>query len=85
MSALPKKRLRRVKDILTMKITFQLNLKQVVIIDLNMLNDIFNNIAKCKYCDRSFCFDVAEIKVVAEDLLAVYQQLASIVALVMAQ
>ncbi|GFR21316.1 hypothetical protein TNCT_286401 [Trichonephila clavata] len=56
-----------------------------VIIDLNMLNDIFNNIAKCRYCDRSFCFDVAEIKVVAEDLLAVYQQLASIVALVMAQ
>ncbi|GFR24770.1 uncharacterized protein TNCT_73721 [Trichonephila clavata] len=41
-----------------------------VIIDLNMLNDIFNNIAKCRYCDRSFCFDVAEIKVVAEDLLA---------------
>ncbi|GFR22818.1 uncharacterized protein TNCT_708981 [Trichonephila clavata] len=43
-----------------------------VIIDLNMLNDIFNNIAKCRYCDRSFCFDVAENKVVAEDLLAVY-------------
>ncbi|GFR22868.1 hypothetical protein TNCT_16711 [Trichonephila clavata] len=33
-----------------------------VIIDLNMLNDIFNNIAKCIYCDRSFCFDVAENK-----------------------
>ncbi|GFR14406.1 uncharacterized protein TNCT_422121 [Trichonephila clavata] len=33
-----------------------------VIIDLNMLNDIFNNIAKCRYCDRSFCFDVAENK-----------------------
>ncbi|GFS86827.1 uncharacterized protein TNCV_2407881 [Trichonephila clavipes] len=29
-----------------------------VIIDLNMLNDIFNNIAKCRYCDKSFCFDV---------------------------
>ncbi|GFR20409.1 hypothetical protein TNCT_416041 [Trichonephila clavata] len=27
-----------------------------------MLNDIFNNIAKCRYCDRSFCFDVAENK-----------------------
>ncbi|GFS69307.1 uncharacterized protein TNCV_4011221 [Trichonephila clavipes] len=33
-----------------------------VIIDLNMLNDIFNNIAKCRYCDKSFCFDVAENK-----------------------
>ncbi|GFV60499.1 uncharacterized protein TNCV_3471341 [Trichonephila clavipes] len=33
-----------------------------VIIDLNMLNDIFNNIAKCRYCDNSFCFDVAENK-----------------------
>ncbi|GFQ78845.1 uncharacterized protein TNCT_607881 [Trichonephila clavata] len=33
-----------------------------VIIDLNMLNDIFNNIAKCRYCDRSFCFGVAENK-----------------------
>ncbi|GFR24617.1 uncharacterized protein TNCT_249191 [Trichonephila clavata] len=27
-----------------------------------MLNDIFNNIAKCRYCDRSFCFDVTENK-----------------------
>ncbi|GFY23591.1 uncharacterized protein TNCV_1038901 [Trichonephila clavipes] len=27
-----------------------------------MLNDIFNNIAKCRYCDKSFCFDVAENK-----------------------
>ncbi|GFR07590.1 hypothetical protein TNCT_656551 [Trichonephila clavata] len=27
-----------------------------------MLNDIFNNIAKCRYCDRSFCSDVAENK-----------------------
>ncbi|GFV94393.1 uncharacterized protein TNCV_3352311 [Trichonephila clavipes] len=34
-----------------------------VIIDLNMLNDIFNNIAKCRYCDKSFCFDVAENKI----------------------
>ncbi|GFV01768.1 uncharacterized protein TNCV_3374451 [Trichonephila clavipes] len=33
-----------------------------IIIDLNMLNDIFNNIAKCRYCDKSFCFDVAENK-----------------------
>ncbi|GFV90563.1 uncharacterized protein TNCV_2222791 [Trichonephila clavipes] len=33
-----------------------------VIIDLNMLNDIVNNIAKCRYCDKSFCFDVAENK-----------------------
>ncbi|GFX07120.1 uncharacterized protein TNCV_4268721 [Trichonephila clavipes] len=33
-----------------------------VIIDLNVINDIFNNIAKCRYCDRSFCFDVAENK-----------------------
>ncbi|GFY20721.1 uncharacterized protein TNCV_1119551 [Trichonephila clavipes] len=33
-----------------------------VIIDLNMLNDIFNNIAKCRYCDKSFCFDAAENK-----------------------
>ncbi|GFT76241.1 uncharacterized protein TNCV_564341 [Trichonephila clavipes] len=33
-----------------------------VIIDLNMLNDIFNNIAKCRYCDKSFCFDVAKNK-----------------------
>ncbi|GFX71510.1 uncharacterized protein TNCV_2694981 [Trichonephila clavipes] len=33
-----------------------------VIIDLNMLNDIFNNISKCRYCDKSFCFDVAENK-----------------------
>ncbi|GFT58322.1 uncharacterized protein TNCV_2118331 [Trichonephila clavipes] len=33
-----------------------------VIIDLNMLNVIFNNIAKCRYCDISFCFDVAENK-----------------------
>ncbi|GFU68769.1 uncharacterized protein TNCV_4400471 [Trichonephila clavipes] len=33
-----------------------------VIIDLNVLNDIFNNIAKCRYCDKSFCFDVAENK-----------------------
>ncbi|GFT20932.1 uncharacterized protein TNCV_3130861 [Trichonephila clavipes] len=32
-----------------------------VIIDLNMLNDIFNNIAKCR-CDKSLCFDVAENK-----------------------
>ncbi|GFV72622.1 DUF1758 domain-containing protein [Trichonephila clavipes] len=30
-----------------------------IIIDLNMLNYIFNNIAKCRYCDKSFCFDVA--------------------------
>ncbi|GFY23074.1 uncharacterized protein TNCV_3763141 [Trichonephila clavipes] len=33
-----------------------------VIIDLNMLNDIYNNIAKCRYWDKSFCFDVAENK-----------------------
>ncbi|GFU93210.1 hypothetical protein TNCV_4217361 [Trichonephila clavipes] len=33
-----------------------------VIIDLNMLKDIFNNIAKCRYCDKSFCFDVSENK-----------------------
>ncbi|GFQ71201.1 hypothetical protein TNCT_586571 [Trichonephila clavata] len=56
-----------------------------VIIDLNMLNDIFNNIAKCRYCDRLSALMLLKIKVVAEDLLAVYQQLASIVALVMAQ
>ncbi|GFR29829.1 uncharacterized protein TNCT_555381 [Trichonephila clavata] len=33
-----------------------------------MLNDIFNNIAKCRYCDRSFCFDVAENKSNRRDL-----------------
>ncbi|GFW83610.1 uncharacterized protein TNCV_2204591 [Trichonephila clavipes] len=27
-----------------------------------MFNDIFNNIAKCRYCDKSYCFDVAENK-----------------------
>ncbi|GFR02640.1 hypothetical protein TNCT_234611 [Trichonephila clavata] len=49
-----------------------------VIIDLNMLNDIFNNIAKCIYCDRTFCFDFAENK-------SSRRGLASIVALVMVQ
>ncbi|GFQ92507.1 hypothetical protein TNCT_68811 [Trichonephila clavata] len=56
-----------------------------VIIDLNMLNDIFNNIAKCRYCDRSFCFDVAENKSSRRGLASSISAACKYWALVMAQ
>ncbi|GFR17029.1 uncharacterized protein TNCT_250711 [Trichonephila clavata] len=63
MSALPKKKIEKSKGYFDYEDNFSAESQsRFVIIDLNMLNDIFNNIAKCRYCDRSFCFDVAENK-----------------------
>ncbi|GFU41418.1 hypothetical protein TNCV_2171731 [Trichonephila clavipes] len=47
---------------------FSVDTQSRYVIDLNMLNDIFNNIAKCRYCDKSFCFDVAENKSIRKGL-----------------